>query len=312
MSDFAFLDERHILVAFGSTVPEFDDEIEATLAPCIQLYAFADEAGDHLPPLNTSTSMSKWYTHGRHIGSLGLPRIQSSSSVLEIIFHGNSLSTKRAPVRNGEVFQASEHHRIFLVEMVIEAQDDELPAVMCIPQHILLEYAHSMAQSAQPIEVPWCVWGPVGSRLFFGSVVDVTWSCPAYGSRFVASRTIENAPGDLSLEIQVYDFGHLAVKRGLMVGDRMGSWVYEDDPEDVNRPRFIRDVGNVSDYFIDDVSTRLPFRWLSKRREQSLGHGHAHAVMLSEDNILVVSTDDVRIFQRGFTSQRMLMLCSSA
>jgi hypothetical protein len=293
LSDFAFLDERHILVALQSGITETVDD-QTTFAPSIQVYAFADPAGKQLPPVSTPRHIG-----GRYVGSLGLPRTHSSSLVLETMFHGNSLSTMRSPPCGGEVFRASERHRVFLVEMVIEAEYDAFQAVLCIPQHVLLRHILSMEESVPPLDVPWSAWGPEGSRLFFGRVVDDGWSCPAYGSRFAMSCALptlsgEDAPGNLSLEIRVYDFSHLAVRRGLSLDGRPDAWIYESGPEDVNGSRFYCDVGDVSEYFIDSVSTKLPFRWQSKTWEQPLEEEGVHAVMLNEDNILLVSMEDVR------------------
>lgn len=283
MSDFAFLDERHILVGFRSMSPYRPalDRAESS----IRIYVFADQTGQPSPVDNAC------------IGSLGLPCIHHSASISEVIFHSNPLPSDHSLVPGGAPFLTSRQDRIFLVELVIETQENVDPqALLCIPQRILKAQALAMAASAGTLHVPWAAWGPKGSRFFFGHPFDGRWACPGHGSRFITSqmRVAHDArdgrgPYD-ALEIRVYDFGGMAVQKGLAATELSDPWTYEDGPEDVHFHRFPRLFHHdVTQHFEDDLSTRLPFRWTSKVWEQPLeGNGAPIGVMLSEDNIMVV------------------------
>jgi hypothetical protein len=284
MCDFAFLDEQHILVGFRDAIFDMDN-CESAVDSSIRIYTFTDGAEE---PAAAAC-----------IGSLGLPRTCRSASILDVMFHSNPLPTDHALAPYSAPFWTSPHERIFLIELSIETGDDVDPkALLCIPHHVVHAYMSAMAASAGPLDVPWVAWGTAGSRLFLGQPFHSAWACPAHGSRFIMSWSVTLAPDEeggaeeLAVQVRMYDFGRLAVQKGLAAGEPASPWTYETSPEDLRGNRFHREFGDITHHFEDDLSTRLPFRWTSKAWDQPLGDDVEHLVMLSEDNILIALKGD--------------------
>jgi hypothetical protein len=306
LTDFAFFDEQHVLISFRSHLVGVE-EVEAPITPAIQVFAFVDGAGRPLfdDPGPHAPDYRRGIYHGIYRGALSLPRTHPHSPIYELIFHGNSLATSHSHGVGTEPFRTSQDRgdRLFVIEMDIDSLDGiDCQVSLIVPHRTFQRHMSSMLASTGPLEIPWADWGPNGSRLFFGEVVDGTWTCPTYGSRFVSSRAWptrsgEDGPGNYSLSIEIYDFGHLAVQKGIAHGHPADGWFYRNEPEDVeDHQRFRCDFDKVSDYFVDDdISTRLPFRWTSSSWDQPLEHNDTHATMLAEDNILLVCMEDVSV-----------------
>jgi hypothetical protein len=260
--------------------------------PSIQILRFVDLEGR---PLDGSKS-----TPQCRVLALELPRpLQSAYVSSRLSMYENSLSSRPQPSATHGIFRTSQEDRLHVLTMRVSKQwGPNRFLILCIPNYTLEEHiARAIDLSTSALTVPWKEWGPAGSRLFFDDHMNLssTWICTAYGSRAIASHMYdmqagEDDPGNYGMRLILRDFGRLAVRRGLAHRaepdhtDPHHHWHYTDVTED---------AGGLAEYFEDDVSTRLPYRWTSRTLRIPYEDQTDHYAMLAEDAIILVDTEDV-------------------
>jgi hypothetical protein len=283
----------------------------------IHVYAFADDNGQPLDDENTTSACSR-------LGYLQLPRPRSPVKLGEVMFYENALSACRSPSISPGLFGVSQEDRLFVLAILSETPADvDCRGHLYIPektlQHHILRMMQAMQQSRQSLSVPWMDWGPDGSRLSYDEELDPIWICVAYGSRVVTSavhpaRGGEDGPGRYNISIILRDFSPLAVRKIMAADDfpndtspgtswaQSTSWEVYNQPENVDWFSSYPEYDTISEYFEDDVSTRLPYLYTSKTLRQPLQSRDGHRVMLTENKILVVHDGDVRVLTTSIHS----------
>jgi hypothetical protein len=276
----------------------------------IHVYAFADDNGQPLDDENTTSACSR-------LGYLQLPRPRSPARLGAVSFFQNALSACRLPSVSQELFGASQKDRLFVLYFNTEsALDIVCRGCIFIPEqtlrHHILRMTQAMQQSRQNLSIPWMDWGPNGSHLSYDEDVDYTWKCIACGSRVITSaihstRGGEDGSARYNISIILRDFSPRAVRKIMAADDfpndtspgtswaQSTSWQVDNQQENVDWFSSYREYDTVSEYFEDDVSTRLPYLYTSKTLRQPLESRDGHSAMLTENTILVVHDGDVRL-----------------
>ncbi|RPD61706.1 hypothetical protein L226DRAFT_485162 [Lentinus tigrinus ALCF2SS1-7] len=181
-------------------------------------------------------------------------------------------------------FHISRTDRLFVITMWLTEGHAHVALLSLIPASTFLSAMASLAPGETRREFEWSEWGPRGSRFLVAPSRHTTvWVCYVYGMTFV--MVLRSGSQQV---IMTLDFNQLDIRRTLC----------EDDPETETPTENARLVTETTEFrragvFLDPVQTSLPY-WLRKTRplggEGAEGEGHFEAVMLSEDSLIMVSS----------------------
>jgi hypothetical protein len=322
MCTFAFFDDRRVMVGLRSLFDPSPADMGSGVSPAIEIYAFT--GNDETPVFDANEDTSS--TTSR-LGSLQLPGLRSPSFYSQALFYENTLSACQPSSNTQGLFYTSQEDRIFVLKITC-GMVESIPCegTLCIPQHTLRKYirrmVRSISQNAQALDVPWMDWGPEGSRLFFNNdeQMDHTYYCCAYGSRIVTSQNTTDDEGQSFAHIILRDFSQFATasKMPPWFQKAPGSWFRYDSAENVDASLELdNDSNGVSEFFTDDVSTRLPYHVAQRTLMRPFQNEDKHLVMLSEDAILLVNNEVCATVEGGAaylmplqTDERHLVLLS--
>jgi hypothetical protein len=289
---------------------ENDEDPPVLRPPSLDIFAFANYSGDPLPD-----------GQPRLLGSLLYPQPCVRSQPF-----GMSIRTDPgvpwAPSHELCVpFHVARAARVFVIKFYV-FNGAAKSVLSFVPLAVLDAHAARMAAAgADPADVPWADWGPVGSRMLLNVLSSDIWVCHVFGTRFATAHP----RGRRAVRVTLFDFNTRAYahgrrfqpavspqaedadwtepvdmpggfaahpranyganieEQGPLIPEAEGSWQYigADDGEELE---------GAQEIFAEPVRTRLPYRKLCKDIAIT-GPGLLHrkvAVQLAEDNLLLV------------------------
>ncbi|KAI0772792.1 hypothetical protein BD413DRAFT_34230 [Trametes elegans] len=183
-------------------------------------------------------------------------------------------------------FHVARQERLFVTTLwVVEGNMHILPFISLVPSSTFLSCIRTIAPEETGRVFEWSEWGPAGSRLIPAPPTHTSvWVCYVWGTTFAMSIRQGSQRVILTL-----DFNQYAVRRALAEEARVAAaGQLEDD-----RP-FIAVTDDrefrPANIFKEEVRTALPHVMRKTPPFSAEGEGHFDAVMISEDSLVMVSS----------------------
>ncbi|KAI0672339.1 hypothetical protein C8Q78DRAFT_1026481 [Trametes maxima] len=187
-------------------------------------------------------------------------------------------------------FHVARQQRLFVITLwVVEGNMHIMPFISLVPSTTLLACMERLPPGETCRVVEWSEWGPAGSRLIPApSTHTSVWVCYVYGMTFTMSVREGSKRTILAL-----DFNQMNVRRAQARQREQGETVgeAEQSADDKNflvltEPRAFRPAN----MFEQEVTTSLPHIVRKTDQGSAEGEGHFDAVMVSEDSLVLVSS----------------------
>ncbi|KAI0649960.1 hypothetical protein C8Q79DRAFT_941783 [Trametes meyenii] len=187
-------------------------------------------------------------------------------------------------------FHVARQERLFVITLwVVEGNMHILPFISLVPSTTFLASIESIAPGETGRTFEWSEWGPAGSRLIPAPPTHTSvWVCYVYGMTFTMSVREGSKRTILAL-----DFNQMNVRRA-QARQREQSETTEEGEQSADDKNFLvvsePRVFRPAHMFKEEVTTSLPHIVRKTDQGSMEGEGHFDAVMVSEDSLVLVSS----------------------
>ncbi|KAI0372456.1 hypothetical protein BV20DRAFT_940120 [Pilatotrama ljubarskyi] len=273
LASFSFLTSRHVLLASLPTMELDENNVFHGDDPRLLIIDLERTSGEHEIDFNDLDYLCAFH----------YPAIADSFATVAMSIRSDP-APNWTPSPDLQVpFHIARQDRLFVITLgVIQGNLHALPLISLVPSSTFLACIDSIAPEETGRVFEWSEWGPKGSRLVPGPPTHTSvWVCYVYGMTFAMSMRQGSQRA-----IVTFDFNPLAVRRAQAQeqemsgseGDR-NSIIIDDDR--IFRPENI---------FKEEVRTALPHLIRKTSPFGAEGEGHFDAVMISEDSLVMVSS----------------------
>ncbi|OJT10824.1 hypothetical protein TRAPUB_12693 [Trametes pubescens] len=190
-------------------------------------------------------------------------------------------------------FHVAHQDRLFVITLwVVEGNMHIMPFISLVPSTTFMTSIDTIAPGETGRVFEWSEWGPAGSRLIPAPPTHTSvWVCYVYGMMFAMSIRQGSQRIILALDFNPHSVGRVLAREA-----REAAESPETTPEEraavqesaisVTDERLFRPAN----IFREEVRTSLPHVMRKTRPFSAEGEGHFDAVMVSEDSLVMVSS----------------------
>ncbi|RDX52578.1 hypothetical protein OH76DRAFT_168578 [Lentinus brumalis] len=272
MPSFSFLTSRYILL---TTYPDEDPDEEGNFPHTITsriLVLDLDAAPDAPAKLSELDYLCAFH----------YPMLSNNFTTLAMSLRSDPGPHWRPSPSLKVPFHISRTDRLFVNTIWLTDGHAHIALLSLIPASTFLSALSSLAPGETRRDFEWSEWGPRGSRFVVApSRHTPVWVCYVYGMTFAMVLRAGSQQVIMTL-----DFNQLDIQRTLCS---------EGEAQTTENARLVTETTEFrrAGVFREPVHTSLPY-WLRKTRplggEGSEGEGHFEAVMISEDSLIMVSS----------------------
>lgn len=290
LESFTFLDHGRLMLG---RIPQRIDHDLNGMQVHLELYSFE--------PLNQPDTTRPL----RKLGVLKYPTTEEDVEFSHLNIRMDPAVAWRPPTTHNVPFHVGDEERIINIQWHGFCDSRAGPIIHFVHLKTVLDHVRRLevesrqVEGDQFIDVPWKEWGPHGSRLWVDNLgISHNWLCYVYGSQWIYCERRRGIAGTAQpVWLTLRDFSSVGVRHAMFMGQLSGTGyktaALGDGPDDcISFPgdnwSYILTDTVAKDYFVEPVTTSLPYRERFGMTPPDILPNGRVAPMLSEDAILLV------------------------
>ncbi|KAI0767461.1 hypothetical protein C8Q74DRAFT_1355564 [Fomes fomentarius] len=270
---FAFLTSRHVLLTLFSELELDEDTVGQSLT----------DAQLRVVDLETTSGRQVDVSDLDYLCAFHYPAFADDYRVFNMLIRSDPAPHWRPNPSLNVPFHVSRVDRLFVITITMIRHRFASSLLSLVPSSTLLSLINSLPPKKTRRDFTWTEWGPDGSHFMPAPLMHSgVWVCYVYGMTLVLTYRTRS-----KLVVITYDFNPLTIRQAQFNPNGV---------EELARERLVIEESNLNQLacFEDQVCTRLPY--LVRRSqpyggEDAEGGSHFNAAMISEDALVIVSSD---------------------